>query len=259
MEKVADSSMVLLSISVVSHGQMVMVSQLMQDIQDNCGSLDLELILTLNLDEELVFQKSDFFYPVKVIKNLTPKGFGANHNQAFKQAAGQYFCVINPDIRFGSNPFPALLAHLKNSTVGVVAPLVVGPSDEMEDSMRRFPTPMIILSKIFGQRHNSDYSLATHDVEPDWVGGMFMLFPRQVFEQLHGFDERYFLYYEDVDLCGRLHLAGYRVAACPSSQVVHHAQRSSHRSLKFLRWHLASMLRFFLSPVYRQLKAGRNP
>jgi GT2 family glycosyltransferase len=86
-----------------------------------------------------------------------------------------------------------------------------------------------------------------------------MLFPRQVFEQLHGFDERYFLYYEDVDMCGRLQLAGYKVAVCPQAQIVHHAQRSSHRSLKYLRWHLASMLRFFFSPVYRQLRKQKQP
>ncbi len=250
--------MVLLSISVVSHGQMTMVSQLLQDIHHNCQNLDVELILTLNLDEELAFEKSGFFYPVKVIRNQMPKGFGANHNQAFKQAVGQHFCVINPDIRLDSNPFATLLAVLTNPTVGLAAPYVVGPSGEIEDSMRRFPTPWIILAKIVGQRNKPDYSLATHGVEPDWVGGMFMLFPRQVFEQLHGFDERYFLYYEDVDLCGRLRLAGYNVMVCPDSQVVHHAQRNSHRNLKFFRWHLASMLRFFLSPVYRQLKAGRK-
>lgn len=238
---------------------MVMVLQLMKDIHDYCEKLDLELILTLNLDEELVFNQADFFYPVKVIRNLSPKGFGANHNQACRQAVGQYFCVINPDIRFESNPFPALLAQLKDATIGVVAPLVVGPSGDIEDSVRRFPTPWIILSKIGGRPEQPDYLLTTGRVEPDWVGGMFMLFPRPVFEQLHGFDERYFLYYEDVDLCGRLRLAGFSVAVCPDSQVVHHAQRSSRRSLKYLRWHLASMLRFFLSPVYRQLKAGRRP
>jgi N-acetylglucosaminyl-diphospho-decaprenol L-rhamnosyltransferase len=258
MEKVADASKNLLSISVVSHGQMVMVAQLMKDIHENCEQLDLELILTLNLDEELLFQTSDFFYPVKVIRNLIPKGFGANHNQAFKQALGQYFCVINPDIRFKYNPFSALLAHLKDITVGVVAPWVVGPSGEIEDSMRRFPTPLIILSKVVGLSNKSDYLMTTGSIEPDWVGGMFMLLSQKVFEQLHGFDERYFLYYEDVDLCGRLCLAGLRVVVCPDSQVVHHAQRSSRRSLKYLRWHLASMLRFFLSPVYRQLKARRR-
>jgi hypothetical protein len=226
----------------------------MRDIHENCSFLNIELILTLNLDEVLNFVDSDFFYPVRVIRNLAPKGFGANHNQAFKQASGQYFCVINPDIRFESEPFSKLLAHLKNPFFGVVAPWVVGPAGELEDSVRRFPTPAAIFAKLWGYSGNDNYSLAAGGIEPDWVGGMFMLFPRQVFEQLHGFDERYFLYYEDVDICGRVWLAGYRVAVCPDSRVVHHAQRSSHRSLRYLRWHLASMLRFFLSPVYRQLK-----
>ena len=258
MEKVATLPPVLLSISVVSHGQMALIAGLMQDIQRHCSNLSIEFVLTLNLDEPLTFHDSDFFYPVKIIKNLAPKGFGANHNQAFELAHGQYFCVINPDIRFESNPFPELLKCLEKAHTGVVAPLVLGPTGELEDSVRRFPTPSIIFSKSLGQRQKTDYSVRTQDVEPVWVGGMFMLFPRHIFQQLHGFDERYFLYYEDVDLCGRLQLVGYRVAVCPGSQVVHHAQRSSHRSLKYLRWHLASMLRFFLSPVYRQLKASRG-
>jgi GT2 family glycosyltransferase len=87
---------------------------------------------------------------------------------------------------------------------------------------------------------------------------MFMLFPCHVFQDLKGFDERYFLYYEDVDICARMSLAGVRVALCPDIRVFHHAQRSSHRNMKYLKWHLASMLRFFTSPVYRQLKRLRR-
>ena len=258
MEKIAAPMKELLSISVVSHRQMALISELMQDIHENCSNLNIELILTLNLSEDLVLHAQDFFFPVKVIKNLAPKGFGANHNQAFKQACGQHFCVVNPDIRFDSDPFSLLLSQMKDPAVGVIAPLVVGITGEPEDSARRFPTPAIILAKVLGHGRVSDYSLVTREIEPDWVGGMFMMFPRQVFERLHGFDERYFLYYEDVDLCGRLQLAGYKVRVCPQAQVVHHAQRSSHRSLKYLRWHLASMMRFFLSPVYRQLKKQKQ-
>lgn len=258
MEKIAGSTQELLSISVVSHRQMALIAGLMQDIHENCAALNIEFILTLNQDEELVFHEQDFFFPIKVIKNLAPKGFGANHNQAFKQADGQFFCVINPDIRFSSDPFSLLLTQLKNPALGVIVPLVVGITGELEDSVRRFPTPSIILAKVFGHGRRGDYSLVSGEIEPDWVGGMFMLFPRQVFDRVHGFDERYFLYYEDVDICGRLRLAGYRVVVCTGSQVVHHAQRSSHRSLKYLRWHLTSMLRFFLSPVYRQLKQRKQ-
>lgn len=254
MEKIAGPGQADVSISVVSHRQMTLIAGLLQDIQEHCATLTIELILTLNLDEEWTLREQDFFFPIKVIKNLTPKGFGANHNQALKQASGQFFCVVNPDIRFQSDPFSSLLSRVRDPAVGVIAPLVMGPDGKLEDSVRRFPTPSIILAKVLGHGRADDYPWVTQATKPDWVGGMFMLFPRQVFEELRGFDERYFLYYEDVDLCGRVWLAGYRVAVCPQTQVVHHAQRSSHRNLKYLRWHLASMVRFFLSPVYRQLK-----
>jgi N-acetylglucosaminyl-diphospho-decaprenol L-rhamnosyltransferase len=81
-----------------------------------------------------------------------------------------------------------------------------------------------------------------------------MIFPRSIFEKLGGFDESYFLYYEDVDICGRLKLLGYRVALVPSFQVVHSAQRTSHRSFRYLLWHVSSMAHFFLSPVFRRLR-----
>jgi GT2 family glycosyltransferase len=81
----------------------------------------------------------------------------------------------------------------------------------------------------------------------DWVGGMFMLLRRDVFETLGGFDERYFLYYEDVDLCARLWSAGMRVMQLRQVSVIHLARRSSHRSLRYLVIHLVSMSRYFLS------------
>lgn len=259
MEEIAREPSALISVSVVSHGQMDLITGLMQDIQRLCGGHRIELILTLNVIEPLTLPESNFFYSTTVIRNSSPKGFGANHNQAFKVAKGDFFCVINPDIRFQSNPFPALLTCFENTGIGVVAPLVTGPAGELEDSVRFFPTPLIILQKAMGQRKRLDYSLTHQTIEPDWVGGMFMLFPYSVFQQLNGFNEKYFLYYEDVDLCGRLQLAGFRVAVCTDSCVIHHAQRSSHRNLKYLRWHVSSMVRFFLSPVYRQLKMRMVP
>jgi hypothetical protein len=89
---------------------------------------------------------------------------------------------------------------------------------------------------------------------PDWVAGMFMLFPRDVFLKIGGFDERYFLYYEDVDLCARLTLADYKILLCSTVSVIHDARRSSHKNLRYMRLHSTSMLRFFLSDVYRQLR-----
>ncbi|MDD4929268.1 MAG: glycosyltransferase family 2 protein [Gallionella sp.] len=241
------------SISIVSHGQAVLVDHLLRDIESNCRATSVELILTLNLDEPLPFAADSFSFAVKVIRNANPLGFAANHNQAFTHATGQYFCVMNPDIRFNSDPFQALIACLQDASVGVVAPLVVGESGEMEDSARRFPTPFKILCKLLGGCEGGDYEVSDQLVYPDWVGGMFMLFKRDIFKQLGGFDQRYFLYYEDVDLCARLRLLGYEVALCPAARVIHHAHRSSHRSFRYLRWHLNSMMRFFMSSAYWQV------
>ena len=242
-----------ISISVVSHAQIHLIEHLLHDINQYCRALLIELILTLNLNETLPFALDSFLFPIKVIRNPIPMGFAANHNQAFTYSGGQFFCVMNPDVRLNNNPFQVLLACLQDSAVGVAAPLVLSTSGEIEDSARRFPTPLKIFCKAFGRCKGSDYVVKNNPIFPDWVGGMFMLFPREVFKKLGGFDQRYFLYYEDVDLCARLRLKGYEVAVCPDAKVIHFARRSSHHSFKYLKWHLISMMRFFCSALFLKI------
>jgi GT2 family glycosyltransferase len=246
-----------ISISVVSHRQIYLVANLLQDLTKYCHLLTFELILTLNVDEILLFSAADFPFPIKIIRNPKPLGFAANHNQAFTHANGEFFCVMNPDIRLYSDPFPLLLAGLRDKSVGVVAPLILNEKWAIEDSVRRFPTPLIILCKALGFCRHCDYKVGEHLLYPDWVGGMFMVFSREMFSAIGGFDTRYFLYYEDVDLCARLALRGYKVCLVPKSKVVHQAQRTSHHNPRYLLWHIASMLRFFLSQPFRAIMSSR--
>jgi hypothetical protein len=233
------------------------VQFLLADISQYCSKVSIEVILTLNVNEAFSFDASAYEFPIHIIRNATPKGFAANHNQAFRHTSAQYFCVVNPDIRLLNDPFCELLTCLKEKTVGVVAPLVVGSNGLIEDSARHFPSPLRILCKLFGGCQGGDYVIGEAPVHPDWVGGMFMLFPRSVFERAGGFDQHYFLYYEDVDLCARLKLNGYEVVLWPVAKVVHHAHRSSHHSFKFFRWHLSSMMRFFFTPVYWRVQCRK--
>ena len=214
-----------ITISIVSHNQASLVQLLLSDLKAQCNTYPLKVTITLNLPEKLNFKLSDYPFPTTVIENESPKGFSANHNQAFKRSDESFFCVMNPDIRIHTDPFPALLLGLQNASIGLVAPLIIGEHGLVEDD----------------------------PIFPDWVGGMFMLFPRAVFEKLGGFNERFFLYYEDVDLCARLRLLGYEVALYPRAQVNHDARRSSHASFKYFKWHLSSMLRFFCSVVFLQV------
>ena len=251
MEKISEKQRNMdISISVISHGQIHLIEELLRDISQHCSTFSLELILTLNLDELLPFAEDSFSFPLEIIRNKVPLGFAANHNQAFVNATGKYFCVMNPDIRLNDDPFPVLISCLQDASVGVVAPLVLGEGGAMEDSARRFPTPLKILCKAVGGCKGSDYAVKNETIFPDWVGGMFMLFRSEVFVELGGFDQRYFLYYEDVDLCARLRLQGYEVALCPGAKIIHYARRHSHGNLKYLAWHLASMVRFFCSQPF---------
>ena len=239
-----------LSLSIVSHGQIELVSLLLADIKMHCDAAAVEVILTVNIPEHLPVTPETFPISLTVIQNLVPQGFGRNHNQAFRQARGEFFGVINPDVRIGSDMFASLLAGLNLPSAGVVAPLVVNPLGAIENSARHFPTPLTILCKLFGRCQGADYFVGEAPVYPDWVGGMFMLFRCDVYQQLGGFNEKYFLYYEDVDICARIWLNGLRVALIPEAKVTHEARRSSHQQAAYLLMHIRSMARFFWSVTF---------
>ena len=239
-----------LSLSIVSHGQIELVSLLLADIKMHCNAAAVEVILTVNIPEHLPVTPETFPFSLTVIQNLVPQGFGRNHNQAFRQARGEFFGVINPDVRIGSDMFASLLAGLNLPSAGVVAPLVVNPLGAIENSARHFPTPLTILCKLFGRCQGADYFVGEAPVYPDWVGGMFMLFRCDVYQQLGGFNEKYFLYYEDVDICARIWLNGLRVALIPEAKVTHEARRSSHQQAAYLLMHIRSMARFFWSVTF---------
>jgi GT2 family glycosyltransferase len=232
----------LLTISIVSHQQAALLAPLLDDLKGI--SVPHEVIVTINLPEDYSALRWDHKNPYQVIVNPRPKGLSSNQNSAFQRSKGAFFCSLNPDVRLVGDPFPALLDCLSDRSIGVIAPSVTDAGGVLQESARAFPTPLSILLKAFG---NTPGPLRTSDpiAYPDWVAGMFMLFPRAAFEAVQGFDERYFLYYEDVDICARMRNAGYRVAYLPSTSVIHQARFASHRQWRYLRWHLGSMARFF--------------
>lgn len=235
----------MISLSLVSHGQAELAAAVLSDLAGLDGAEGFEVILTCNLPETLPFAARDFPFSLTVLQNANPKGFGANHNAAFTLARGEYFCVMNPDLRLPVNPFPGLIDELRRSNAALAAPAVLNPAGAVEDSVRRFPTPGGLLAKLLGRgdgRHAM--TLGEAPFAADWVGGMFMLFRADAFRAVGGFDEGFFLYYEDVDICARLWKSGWRVLACPAAQVVHNARRASHRDVRYLSWHLASLARY---------------
>ena len=234
-----------ITLSVVSHAQADLVKGLLRTIDETgSGAFLEEVIITNNIAEESSYYLESA--PVRLITNDKPKGFGDNHNYAFKNSRGKYFCVVNPDIRLKSNPFPYLLEAIKNPSTGLVAPLTVRSDNSLQDSLCYFPSVWQIIKKLLGYK---DYRYPIKsEVEPfevDWAAGMFHFYDSKVFKLIGGFDDKFFLYYEDVDICMRLWLADIRILACPRAIVIHDAQRSSHKKLRFLLWHIGSLFRYF--------------
>jgi len=234
-----------ITVSIVSHGHDRIVSHLIDALHARCPEVR-EIIVTLNIADPASRMLHD--RPgVHLIENRQPRGFGANHNNAFKQSKAPFFCVLNPDIAIVENPFPALLSALKRKNAALTAPIVLAPNGNIEDNLRRFPTLASLLFKLIARDKGRYPQQAGQTVvHPDWVAGMFMLFRRKAYHAVGGFDERYFLYYEDVDICARLWRTGLRVTATTEARVIHDAQRASHRNLRHLRWHLGSAARYLL-------------
>jgi GT2 family glycosyltransferase len=239
----------MIAISLVSHGHGPMLPALILRLLDFPEVT--QVIVTINIPELLSLPSDS---RVQFIHNQTPLGFGANHNQAFARATSSFFCVLNPDISFIANPFPQLLGSFSDDDIGLVAPLVKNADGGIEDSVRHFPTPFKILARrLLGLKDAYVYSEGDANFTAEWVGGMCMLFRSSAYAQIIGFDERYFMYVEDVDVCTRLWKAGLKVMVCPSAVVIHEARRASRRSWTHLRWHMASLLRYF------SLYLGRLP
>jgi GT2 family glycosyltransferase len=230
----------LITVSIVSHDHGAMVDRLVSQLRD-CPQVA-DVILTRNIPETSGLAADGH---LEIVGNVEPKGFGANHNAAFARCRQPFYCVLNPDIELIGNPFPELLASLGDLSVAVSAPLIAAPDGKLEDSVRHFPTVSSLLGKALGGSGGRFAIPAGPSVfYPDWVAGMFILFRSSAYERLGGFDEGFFLYYEDVDICRRIWREGMKVAACPSATAIHAARRDSHRNLRHLRWHLASMARY---------------
>lgn len=232
-----------LTLSIVSHGQGPLIRPLLLQLA-SVYSPEFEVILTLNLPED----ETQFVVPgllTTIIRNAERKGFGANHNAAFQAASAPYFAIVNPDIRLSGMTPGQLLDTFQSSTVAACAPMVVNSVGMVENSARRFPTFANLASKFLTRKKSGDYPMDRGPVVVDWVAGMYVVFRREAFADVGGFDDkRFFMYCEDVDICERLKLRGWSVVLRPDVTVVHDAQRASRRDVRHLRWHVTSMLRY---------------
>lgn len=244
------------SLSVVSHGHMPSVRRLLRDFRAHLDPERFEVLLTLNIDEPA--EGLDRLWPGAItrIANRRRKGFGANHNAAFRRARGRFFAAIDPDLRLHGDPFGSLKDALEDPRAGIASTVVLDESGDAADNARDLPTPARILRRRLRREQRLYQRELSRQVAVDWVAGLFMAMRAETFETLGGFDERYFLYCEDAELCIRAWNRGFDVRVVPAAPVTHPARRQTTKNWRHFQWHVASLAKLWTSDSYRQFAAG---
>jgi N-acetylglucosaminyl-diphospho-decaprenol L-rhamnosyltransferase len=197
---------------------------------------------------------------VDVVRRSYNDGFGAAANAGIRLTSGSLVALLNPDIRFDRDDVPSRLAqHFINSSMGLAAPGLLLPDGLIQDSARVVPSPVDLVL-----RRRDRFRGAIRPAEATavpWVVGAFMMFRRSAFESIGGFDERFLLYFEDMDLCVRLRSRGWKVLLDPNVVVAHRHRAASRKSL--LGWstrqHIRSAVRFYRNHPRHLFPASSQP
>ena len=219
------------------------------------STVSLELILVDNASRDGVPAATECAHAhdprLKVIYNHRNLGFGPAVNLAAKQAHGQALLVLNPDCVLREDDLPRLLALLADRPKAGLIGAVVCDADGRPDpaSWRRDPLLQRSLNSLFdrpGEKVNVEREIPAEVIEAEAVSGAVMLLPLAMFQRLGGFDEKYFLHCEDLDLCRRVRDLGYQVLLAGDIRVQHGKGSSSrHRPVFVSRYKHRGMWRWF--------------
>lgn len=195
---------------------------------------------------------------VTLVTNPRNLGFGAAHNIALRGLDSRFHVIFNPDVLIDTDVFSPLAAYLdSHADVGMLCPRFLNPDGSLQPLNHRHPTVLDLMLRRFAtapvrrlfRRRMARYEmrdLGYHNpCDVPFVSGAFMFCRTQVLHALGGFDERFFLYFEDADLCRRFQQAGWRTRYWPGVSVVHNWERASHKSLRIALIMLASGWRYF--------------
>jgi len=225
-------------------------------------NLDILYLIDNSPTKNLQTQIEQFSQKIKYVHLNKNIGFGSGHNVAIKKAARDGFkihFIINPDIRIErAEDIDSLANHIKNSkNCGLVVPKIIYPNGSIYASVKHLPNPFILFIRRFiklspiSRFVDNIYEIKVNEKElifkipkTAFVSGCFMCISIPTFNLVEGFDERFFMYMEDVDLCRKIsHIS--EIHYISTSQVIHVHNRESHRNNKLLFIHISSALKYF--------------
>lgn len=231
-----------ISILIVSFNTKDVLRECLESVQLASTNLAVETIVVDNhsKDDSVKMVRNEFPW-VRVIESQENLGFGRANNLAFEAARGRYIVLLNSDAFLQKNTLCLSLEKMQaDPSVGLAGGRLIGRDGELQPSARMFPNPLRQLliisgmadkyaaSRFFGQADRT-WADPMQPAEVDWVPGAYSIIPASVLHKHGFFDPRFFLYYEEVDLCLRIQNEGYKIMYWPDICVVHVGGESSRQ------------------------------
>ena len=215
-----------LTISIVNAGSRDLLLTCLDSLHRGIhGDLTVEVVVLDNASEDgSVDAVRQRFPEVKVLAQEFRAGFAANHNSVIRATSGRYILVVNPDTFSDDWCLARLVSELDaHPCVAALGPRLVYPNGRPQASAWRFPTPVrCVLGLITMGRAGITQSTGAQQRRVDWLMGSALMLRREAVAEVGLFDESFFLYFEEVDLCLRLHRAGWQMRYFPEVTVFHH-------------------------------------
>jgi GT2 family glycosyltransferase len=196
---------------------------------------------------------------VTYIRSESNIGYGAGHNIALREAiiSSEFHFVLNPDIYFDPQELPKMVGRMKeDDSIGQLMPKVIYPDGSLQYLCKLIPTPVDLFFRRFlrgplkelARRKAEQFELRftgyNREMDIPFLSGCFMLFRTSALKKIGLFDERFFMYSEDIDITRRMH-SEYRTIFFPGATIVHHHAKESYKSKKMLWIHLTNLIKYF--------------
>jgi hypothetical protein len=233
-----------LSVIIVNYNVKEFLLNSLDSIRKAAKNISSEIIVVDNNSDDGSIEALREKYPdVILIENKKNVGFGRANNQALEIARGKYILLLNPDTIVREDTFEKMIGFFeKNPSVGIAGCKVLNPDGTLQLACRRgFPGPWTSFTKVMGlsslfpkskifARYNLTYLNENDTYEVDAVSGAFLMLTKKAYEKIGGFDNQFFMYGEDLDLCYRAQQAGYKVFYFHETEIIHYKGESTKRS-----------------------------
>jgi len=208
----------MLSIIIVNYNSLENLNDCLRSVSEKIDFSKCEIIVVNN--ETSPIDASLFSFPIKIIENGKNLGFGAACNIGAKNATEELLFFLNPDTQIISGDINEVLKKFQNNpSIGIIAPKILTQDGSIQTWSfgKEITLPGLLKNNLLSEKP----TVVETETEADWVSGAAFFIKKALFEKIGGFDEKFFMYFEDIDLCKRARQHSFRIMIHPDFKIMH--------------------------------------